>query len=83
MTNTQLVDNEYEFLDLRCCCIVQIVTPQECLRSLELDLRQTHTHVPELNISKVDTCGKNTAQVLPDILHPRVIGFSRWDFFPP
>lgn len=29
--------------------------------SLEMKSCQTHTHVQELNISKVDTCGKNTA----------------------
>lgn len=31
------------------------------LRTLEMKPCQTHTHVQELNISKVDTCGKNTA----------------------
>lgn len=52
------------------------------LGTLEVKPCRTHTHVQELNISKVDTCGKNTAQVLPDILHPCVIGSSRWAFSP-
>lgn len=52
------------------------------LGTLEMKPCQTHTHVWELNISKADTCGKNIAQVLPDILHPCVIGSSRWAFSP-
>ncbi len=40
------------------------------LGTLEMKLCQTHMHIQELSISKVDTCLKNTAQVLPDILHP-------------
>lgn len=31
------------------------------LGTLEMKPCQTHTHEQELNISKVDTCGKNTA----------------------
>lgn len=71
-------------------CVMLVKPQSEVLESKtsllgtsEMKPCQTHTHVQELNISKVDTCGKNTAQVLPDILHPCVIGSSRWAFFFP